>query len=242
MLAVALALVMVALSAESPAQAASPFGDFPLVNYRFNDYGGEVSLSFNVYDPSALGTDNSAQISDCGELGIATIQLSGPKIGTHSRTSKPGCKFTGTKSWVSVRGGLRANYDYDRTSGSQVWFHLRNRAHHNVSKRVYWRIRMSTPAGIDTNYSTDGSIQHYSGGAETQSGSVLFRSVYHKRLRTRRIYETSFDNYMNICINGNHQLRASGGKLYCQIEGHSAYWDDFAKHSPMKLTVEPVGN
>lgn len=43
-----------------------------------------------------------------------------------------------------------------------------------------------------------------------------YRRVYRKQL-SRRIWDYQFDDYINICINGGYDLRASGGRLYCTV-------------------------
>lgn len=54
-------------------------------------------------------------------------------------------------------------------------------------------------------------------GVEVASGRVRIRV---KRIQTEKyvdIYDTDFDRYINICINGGHRLYARGGHLYCTV-------------------------
>lgn len=55
----------------------------------------------------------------------------------------------------------------------------------------------------------------WAGGAPPRTRVVtMTRTDFRKGFR-RMIYDTDFDNYVNICINEGLDIRASGGHLYC---------------------------
>jgi hypothetical protein len=61
----------------------------------------------------------------------------------------------------------------------------------------------------------------WAGGSILEGEVVAVRSKY-KPKRIRRIWDYQFDPYINTCINGGHQLRASGGHLYCTVTARPA--------------------
>ena len=57
------------------------------------------------------------------------------------------------------------------------------------------------------------------GGAKflLATGTTTVRFKLLQKAYTWRIYDTDFDNYVNICINGSKTTWASGGRLYCEV-------------------------
>ncbi len=63
-----------------------------------------------------------------------------------------------------------------------------------------------------------------------KSGTVTFARTYHPRVKARRIWKSNFDAYFNICLDGDHTVRAKGGQLYCWTFGRRAYWETSMSH------------
>ncbi len=51
-----------------------------------------------------------------------------------------------------------------------------------------------------------------------RSGRLELRHSKYRPALSRRIYDTDFDPYINICINEGRRLWASGGRLYCTVQ------------------------
>lgn len=61
-------------------------------------------------------------------------------------------------------------------------------------------------------------------GEHQFSGRVVSTMKYHRGLRGYKVFETNYDEFVNLCINSDRRLWAEGGRLYCWIEGTPSYW------------------
>lgn len=127
---------------------------------------------------------------------VATFQIPG-QPGRLRIRSLARCEFP-DREWVGP-SGMRASTDAE--SGDITF---RPVGHHEASLRVTWTV---TYAGRRFGF-----------------GSLSVRFRHQPRVPTRRIYDSSFDEYINICINRNHHLHARHGRLYCVISGQPGYW------------------
>lgn len=62
------------------------------------------------------------------------------------------------------------------------------------------------------------------GGKLVRAGSFRVRGLYHEGRKGYRIYDSNFDDFVNVCINQNYTTYASGGRLYCSIPGDPAFY------------------
>ena len=54
-------------------------------------------------------------------------------------------------------------------------------------------------------------------GIKEASGRVRIKVTRLRAERYADIFDTSFDQYVNVCINGGHRIYAKGGHLYCSV-------------------------
>lgn len=61
-------------------------------------------------------------------------------------------------------------------------------------------------------------------GRPYRSGLVKLHARFIPGVRSRRIYDTSYDAFVNVCINGSYRTWAHNGHLYCQTDGRPPRW------------------
>lgn len=62
-------------------------------------------------------------------------------------------------------------------------------------------------------------------GALVRSGGFTISRKYHRRIRGYKVYDSNFDDFVNICINQGLNTYAEGGRLYCFVSGESPWWE-----------------
>jgi hypothetical protein len=215
------AVALLSASAVAPARADLPvFGDNgPLIEAFYNAWPNDTNAQFGLTtnpNPYTIGDQVNSQF-DCGTSGYAEFELfviDSPV--QFSRRSGKGCRFKNDKP-RTVGGGLRVDIDSDHITVKSIRHDRRT-----IRREVAWEWTMTSPSGIGF---VNSSAVTYPGGIQSVEGVLTFTDRYHKQKRSRRIWQSSFDDWFNICLNGKRTIRASGGRLYCQIYGHSAYWD-----------------
>ncbi len=232
------------------AQTTSDAGawSYPLV--RGADWGcwepcvnaSALELRIDSIDLSKLDGEGS----DCGNTGVATFTIRGKGVRKTSFKSAPGCLFKGGVR--KLPGSIRLNLDTgELDTGELLALTLLGTSHRKVRRVLYWTMHLSSKAGwellnpkigetcygttcFDDLLGTDVYLP-YGGSDYTQSGTVTFARTYYPRVKGRRIWESNFDAYFNICLDGDHKVRAKGGQLYCWLYGNPrAYWATSMSH------------
>ncbi len=139
--------------------------------------------------------------------------------------SKPGCLFPNRIR--KLAGGVRVNLGVGGIG-------LKGTERRKVRRVLYWTMHLRSNAGWEAVYDGDaGDFRGlpYGGSNYTQSGTVTFARTYYPRVKARRIWQSNFDAYFNICLNSNRKVRAKGGQLYCWATvGRRAYWNTTMSH------------
>jgi len=233
--------------------ADSESGNFPLVSSVesgcWPGKGCPSSLRI-VIDDFGSTTDYEQVGSDCGNTGVATFTIRGKGVRKTSFKSAPGCRFKGGVR--KLPGGIRLKLPLNdaKDDGSSATLTLLGTSPRKVRRVLYWTMHLSSKAGWEllnpkigeTCYGTIVTICDddllgdlvylpYGGSDYTQSGTVTFARTYYPRVKARRIWQSNFDAYFNICINNNRKVRAKGGQLYCWATvGRRAYWNTTMSH------------
>jgi hypothetical protein len=143
------------------------------------------------------GVDFRFDTKNCGAETVALeFRVAGVRRPV-SVTSRPGCVW-GDRPVIAGPAGVKfvTQTDY----GVSVSLELKRA----VTRKVTYRVRFA--------------------GDTVRTGSFRLAMRYHRGRPGRRIYDTDFDNYVNICINEGYEIRAHNGRLYCAIPGTPSYW------------------
>ena len=121
-----------------------------------------------------------------------------------------------------------------------------------VSRDASLNLRIKLPRSktgtVKKSWKLYGQEPLIGGGAKflLATGTTTVRFKLLEKAYTWRIYDTDFDNYVNICINGRKDTRASGGRLYCEVRYPQRVKVSFASKvknlpRPRLLEASPLG-